>query len=70
MEKWREEGLTDKIIGACINVHKELVPGFLESIYHNVLIGATALTHKMVVVTNNEDHYEGMKRYLSLDVRN
>ncbi len=37
MEKWREEGLTDKIIRACINVHKELGPGFLESIYHNAL---------------------------------
>lgn len=36
----------------------------------DVLIGATALTHKMVVVTNNENHYEGMKRHFSLDVRN
>jgi len=37
MEKWRKEDLTDKIINACINVHKELGPGFLESIYHNAL---------------------------------
>ncbi len=37
MEKWGKEDLTDKIISACINVHKELGPGFLESIYHNVL---------------------------------
>jgi GxxExxY protein len=29
--------LTDKIIRACINVHKALGPGFLESIYHNAL---------------------------------
>jgi GxxExxY protein len=29
--------LTDKIISACINVHKELGPGFLENIYHNAL---------------------------------
>lgn len=28
MEKWRKEELTDKIINACINVHKELGPGF------------------------------------------
>lgn len=34
MEK---KGLTDKIIKACIAVHKELGPGFLESIYHNAL---------------------------------
>lgn len=35
--KWRKEELTEKIINACINVHKELWPGFLESIYHNAL---------------------------------
>ena len=37
MGKWRREELTDNIINACINVHKELGPGFLESIYHNAL---------------------------------
>ena len=37
MGKWRREELTEKIINACINVHKELGPGFLESIYHNAL---------------------------------
>lgn len=37
MEKWRKEELTEKIINACINVHKELGLGFLESIYHNAL---------------------------------
>lgn len=36
-EKWRKEELTEKIIQACINVHKELGPGFLESIYHKAL---------------------------------
>jgi len=35
--KWKKEDLTDKIINACINVHKELGPGFLESIYHTAL---------------------------------
>lgn len=29
------EDLTDRIIGAAIEVHKELGPGFLESIYEN-----------------------------------
>jgi GxxExxY protein len=37
MEKWGKEDLTDKIINACIIVHKELGTGFLESIYHNAL---------------------------------
>lgn len=32
------EGLTDKIIGCAIEVHKKLGPGFLESIYENALI--------------------------------
>jgi GxxExxY protein len=38
MENWGKEELTDKIINACINVHKELGPGFLENIYHNTLL--------------------------------
>jgi GxxExxY protein len=37
MEKWGQEDLTDKIISACIEVHKELGPGFLENIYQNAL---------------------------------
>jgi len=37
VEKWKREELTEKIINACINVHKELGPGFLENIYHNAL---------------------------------
>ena len=31
------EELTDRIIKACINVHTQLGPGFLESIYHKAL---------------------------------
>ncbi len=38
MEKWGKDGLTEKIIGACIKVHKTLGPGFLESIYLNALL--------------------------------
>ena len=37
MKKWKKEELTDRIISACINVHKELGPGFLEKFYRNAL---------------------------------
>jgi len=33
----RENQLTEQIIGAAINVHKELRPGLLESAYHECL---------------------------------
>jgi len=34
---WEHEALTEKIIGAAIEVHKKSGPGFLESIYENAL---------------------------------
>lgn len=37
MEKEEMELLINKIIGYCIDVHKEIGPGFLESIYHRSL---------------------------------
>jgi GxxExxY protein len=37
MAKWGNEDLTQRIINACIKVHKALGPGFLEGIYHNAL---------------------------------
>jgi len=52
MEKWGNEALTDKIINACIAVHKELGPGFLENIYHNAL---------KIELTRQKLHYESEK---------
>lgn len=37
MEKEEVEILINKIIGYCIDVHKELGPGFLETVYHKSL---------------------------------
>jgi GxxExxY protein len=32
------EELTEKIIGAAIEVHKRLGPGFMESVYENAIV--------------------------------
>lgn len=45
--------LTEKIIGAGIEVHKQLGPGFIESIYENALI--LELKEKGLKVTNQVD---------------
>ncbi len=63
MEKWRKEELTDKIINACITVHKELGPGFLESIYHNAL--KIELERRNLVV---ESEKEVKVKYLGIEV--
>jgi GxxExxY protein len=42
----RFEELSSKVIGAALAVHKELGPGFLESVYHSAL--RVALTHRAV----------------------
>ena len=62
VEKWRKEILTDKIINACINVHKELGPGFLESIYHNAL--KIELERQKLVV---ESEKEVKVKYLGIE---
>jgi GxxExxY protein len=41
------EALSGEIIGAAVDVHKELGPGFLESIYENAL--KVALRHRGII---------------------
>jgi GxxExxY protein len=63
MEKWGQEDLTDKIIRACIEVHKELGPGFLENIYQNAL--KIELEKRQLAI---ESEREVKVRYCGIDV--
>ncbi|MCY7409245.1 MAG: GxxExxY protein [Chitinophagales bacterium] len=38
MTVYEKDELTEKIIGICFAVHRELGPGFTERVYHNALI--------------------------------
>lgn len=54
------EGLTDKILGCAINVHKALGPGHVESVYHNALV--VELEKRGLSVEKEKDikvYYEG-----------
>lgn len=62
--------LDQSILDKAAEIYGVLKPKGIFPGEFDVLIGAIALTHKMVVVTNNENHYEGMKRHFSLDVQN
>ncbi len=61
--KHQFEELSKKIIGAAIEVHRELGPGFLESIYEQAL---------KVELTEHGIHYNSQKeikvKYLGVDV--
>lgn len=42
----RFEELSSKVIGAALAVHKELGPGFLESVYHSAM--RVSLTYRSI----------------------
>jgi GxxExxY protein len=42
----RFEELSSKVIGAALAVHRELGPGFLESVYHSAI--RVSLTHRAI----------------------
>jgi len=48
------EDLTSRVIGCAIAVHKELGPGFLESIYEQALL--VELRHAEISVRHQEEH--------------
>ncbi len=62
-EKHQFEELSKKIIGAAINVHRALGPGFLESIYEEAL---------KIELSEHRLHYDSQKeikiKYLGLDI--
>ena len=47
------EDLTGRIIGAAIEVHRHLGPGFLESIYENALM--VELRHRKIAFARHHD---------------
>jgi GxxExxY protein len=56
------EGLTDRILGCAINVHKALGAGHLESVYHNALV--VELERRGLKVEKEKDvkvYYEGQE---------
>ena len=68
------EELTEKIIGAAIHVHKELGPGFVESIYENALCIELTLSklnflRQKIIPVYYRDEQVGEHR-LDLDVEN
>ena len=60
-ERWRPfEQISAEIIGAALAVHKELGPGFLESIYHAAM--RVSLTHRSIPFASQfpvDVHFEG-----------
>ena len=48
------EDLTSRVIGCAIAVHRELGPGFLESIYEQALL--VELRHAEISVRHQEEH--------------
>ncbi len=65
--KWDIDELVTKVIGCCIEVHKALGPGFLESLYHRALeieLAANSLpfeTQKPIRISYR-DHFVGEHR--------
>jgi GxxExxY protein len=61
------EALTERIIGAAIEVHRRLGPGFLESVYEKALIielkkRGLALRDQMVVIVEYDGEEVGRHR--------
>lgn len=55
MVNYDKDELTEKIIGICFRVHRELGPGFPEKVYHNSMI---------IALKKDGIHFETEKEFI------
>jgi tRNA(fMet)-specific endonuclease VapC len=59
-----------KIMNKASEIYSLLKPKGLLKGEFDLLIGSTALAHNLKIVTNNEKHFEPLKKYFDLEIEN